>query len=138
MLQKENKLICGKGYSSIGKSRQEDGYLYYFSSDSCRGCDRRKECSFNKDRARIYVSDSHLLYLKADPEERKKAVEKRKRIEAKFAAAKKHHQMARAKYRGRCRVAIQVFMTFIVMNLKRMVKLFKAKETTAKLVFSSG
>ncbi len=45
-----------------------------------RGCDRRKECSFNKDRARIYVSDSHLLYLKADPEERKKALEKRKRM----------------------------------------------------------
>ena len=45
-----------------------------------RGCDRRKECLFNKDRARIYVSDSHLLYLKADPEERKKALEKRKRI----------------------------------------------------------
>ena len=135
---KEDKLICGKGYSSIGKTRQEDGYLYYFSSDSCRGCDRRKKCSFNKDRARIYVSDSHLLYLKADPEERKKALEKRKRIEAKFGEAKRHHQMARARYRGRWRVAIQVFMTFIVMNLKRMIKLLKAKKTTAKLVFSSG
>lgn len=99
--EKEDKLICGKGYSSIGKTRQEDGYLYYFSSDSCRGCDRRKKCSFNKDRARVYVSDSHLLYLKADPEERKKALEKRKRIEAKFGEAKKHHQMARARYRGR-------------------------------------
>lgn len=99
--EKEDKLICGKGYSSVGKSRQEDGYLYYFSSDSCRDCDRRKKCSFNKDRARVYVSDSHLFYLKADPEERKKALEKRKRIEAKFGEAKKHHQMARARYRGR-------------------------------------
>ena len=135
---KEDKLIYGKGYSSIGKTRQEDGYLYYFSCNSCRGCDRRKECSFSKDRARIYVSDSHLLYLKADPEERNKALEKRKRIEAKFGEAKRHHEMARARYRGRWRVAIQVFMTFIVMNLKRMVKLFKAKETTAKLAVSSG
>jgi IS5 family transposase len=135
---KEDKLICGKGYSSIGKTRQEDGYLYYFSCSSCRGCDRRKRCSFNKDRARIYVSDSHLLYLKADPKERKKALEKRKRIEAKFAEAKKHHQMARARYRGRWRVAIQVFMTFIVMNLKRMVKLFKTNKAVAKLAFSSG
>jgi len=135
---KEDKLICEKGYSSIGKSRQEDGYLYYFSPDSCRGCDKRKECSFNKDRARVYVSDSHLLYLKADPEERKKALEKRKRIEAKFGEAKKHHQMARAKYRGRWRVAIQVFMTFIVMNLKRMVKLLKTKKVVVKLAVSSG
>ena len=136
--EKEDKLICPKGYSSIGKTRQENGYLYYFSSDSCRGCDRRKECSFNKDRARIYVSDSHLLYIKADPEERKEALKKRKRIEAKFGEAKKHHRMARARYRGRWRVAIQVFMTFIVINLKRMVKLFKAKEALAKLAFSSG
>lgn len=135
---KEDKLICSKGYSSIGKTRQEDGYLYYFSSDSCRGCDRRKECSLNKDRARIYVSDSHLLYIKADPEEKRKALKKRKRIEAKFGEAKRHHRMARARYRGRWRVAIQVFMTFIVMNLKRMVKLLKTKKVVAKLAFSSG
>ncbi len=103
-----------------------------------RGCDRRKECSFNKDRARIYISDSHLLYLRTDPEERKKALEKRKRIETKFGEAKKHHQMATARYRGRWRVTIQVFMTFIVMNLKRMIKLLKTKETVAKLAVSSG
>jgi len=136
--EKEDKLICPKGYSSVGKTRQEDGYLYYFSSDSCRSCDRRKECSLNKDRARIYVGDSHLLYIKADSEEKRKALKKRKRIEAKFGEAKRHHQMARARYRGRWRVAIQVFMTFIVMNLKRMVKLLKTKKTVAKLAFSSG
>ena len=34
--------------------------------------------------AGIYAGDNHLLYLKADPEERKKALEKRKRIKAKF------------------------------------------------------
>ena len=68
----------------------------------------------------------------------KKALGKRKRIEAKFGEAKKHYQMARAKYRGRWRVAIQVFMTFIVMNLKRVVKLLKPKKAVAKLGFSSG
>jgi len=106
---KEDKLICRKGYSSIGKTRQENGYLYYFSSNSCRGCDRKRECSFNKDRARIYVSDSHLLYIKADPEEKKKALEKRKRIEAKFGEAKKHHRMARARYRGRCEDKVRLW-----------------------------
>jgi len=136
--EKEDKLICPKGYSSIGKTRQEDGYLCYFSPNSCRSCDRRKECSFNEDRARVYVSDSHLLYIKADPEEKRKALKKRKRIEGKFGEAKRHHRMARARYRGRWRVAIQVFMTFIVMNLKRMVKLLKTKKTVAKLASSSG
>jgi len=136
--KKEDKLICQEGYSSIGKTRQEDGYLYYFSSDICSLCQRKGKCINNKDRARVYVSDSHLLYLKADPKERKKALEKRKRIEAKFGEAKKHHFLARARYRGRWRVAIQVFMTFLVMNLKRMIKLLHLKESRRKQFLSSG
>jgi len=136
--EKEDTLICQEGYSSIGKTRQEDGYLHYFSSDTCSLCGRREECINHKNRARVYVSDSHLLYLKADPEKRKKALEKRKRIEAKFGEAKKHHFLARARYRGRWRVAIQVFMTFLVMNLKRMIKLFHIKENSVKVALSSG
>ena len=136
--EKEDKLICQEGFSSIGKSKYSDGYLYYFSSEVCKDCNRKKECPLNKNRARVYVSDSHILYIKSDPEQKKKALEKRKRIEAKFGEAKKHHSMARARYRGKWRVAVQVFMTFIVMNLKRMVKLLNRKENSVKLAPSSG
>lgn len=136
--RREDQLICPEGYSSIGKTPYENGYLYCFSPYFCRECQRKKKCRLNKDRARIYLSGSHLLFIKTNPEENKKALEKRKRIEAKFGEAKKHYQMARAKYRGRWRVAIQVFMTFIVMNLKRVVKLLKAKKAVAKLAVSSG
>ena len=136
--EKEDKLICQEGFSSIGKSKYSDGYLYYFSSEVCKSCNRKKECPLNKDRARVYVSDSHILYIKSDPEQKKKALEKRKRIEAKFGEAKKHHRMARARYRGKWRVAIQVFMSFIVMNLKRMIKLLNRKENSVKLALSSG
>jgi len=125
--EKEDKLICREGFSSIGKSKYSDGYLYYFSSEVCKDCNRKKEYPLNKDRARVYVSDSHILYIKSDLGQKKKALEKRKRIEAKFGEAKKHHRMARARYRCKWRVAIQVFMTFIVMNLKRMVKLLNRK-----------
>jgi len=136
--EKEDRLICPEGYSSIGKSRQDNGYLYYFSSDSCRKCARAKECSLNKDRARVYVSENYLLQMKIDPEEKKEALEKRKRIEAKFGEAKKHYQMARARYRVRWRVAIQVFMTFMVMNLKRVVKLLEMKENIVSLALPLG
>jgi len=44
------------------------------------------------------VSDDHLLYSKADPGEKGKALKKRKRIETKFGEAKKHHGMMWAKY----------------------------------------
>jgi len=136
--RREDQLICPEGYSSIGKTPYENGYLYCFSPYFCRDCQRKKKCRLNKDRARIYLSNSHLLFINTNPEDNRKALEKRKRIEAKFGEAKKHYQMARAKYRGRWRVAIQVFMTFMVMNLKRMVKLFKAKKAAARLAFSSG
>jgi len=62
------------------KSKYSDGYLYYFSSEVCKSCNRKKECPLNKNRARVYVSDSHILYIKSDPEQKKKALEKRKRI----------------------------------------------------------
>ena len=61
--------------------------------------------------------------MKQDKQKREAALEKRKRIEAKFGEAKKWHWLHRARYRGRWRVAIQVLMTFLVMNAKRMVKL---------------
>jgi len=84
------------------------------------------------------VSQSHLLYIKVDPEEKKKALRKRRRIEAKFGEAKRHHRMTRARYRGRWRVAIQVFMTFIVINLKRMAKLLEIRENAMRFALPSG
>lgn len=134
----EDKLICPKGHASLGKTPYENGYLYYFSLTFCRECERKVKCSLNKERARVYLSDSHLLFLQTDPEQKRKALKRRKRIEAKFGEVKKHHQMARARYRGRWRVAIQVFMSFIVANLKRMIKLLQIKENRMELALSSG
>jgi len=136
--EEEDRLICPKGHASLGKTPYENGYLYYFSPTFCKDCERRTKCRLNKDRARVYLSNSHLLFLKTDPEKRREALGRRKRIEAKFGQVKKHHQMARARYRGRWRVAIQVFMTFIVANLKRMIKLLQVKQNSMQLVLSSG
>jgi len=136
--EKEDTLICQEGYASMGKIRQENGHLYYFSSHTCSVCPRSEACTHSKNRQRVYVSDSHLLYLEADPEKRKTALQKRKRIEAKFGEAKKHHLLTRARYRGRWRVAIQVFMTFLVTNLKRMIELLRPKANRMKLTFLPG
>jgi len=50
----------------------------------------------------------------------------RPRIERKFAEAKKHHGMRRARYWGLAMMAIQTFMVAIVLNLKRWVRLIQA------------
>ncbi len=48
---------------------------------------------------------------------------KRPSIEHKFAEGKKYHGMGRARYWGLDKMRIQVFMTAIAINLKRMVRL---------------
>lgn len=52
----------------------------------------------------------------------KRVMRIRKTIERLFAEAKTWHNMARACYRGRARVAIQVLFTFICLNVKTMAK----------------
>ena len=59
-------------------------------------------------------------------------------MERKFGEAKKWHGLGRCRYLGVVRHAIQVYLTFMALNLKRLVKLitgvgFRAE---AKPVFS--
>lgn len=56
---------------------------------------------------------------------RKRVLKLRKMIERKFGEAKKWHGLTRARYRSKWKVAVQVLMTFLVMNAKRIVRLLK-------------
>lgn len=57
--------------------------------------------------------NKHYLYLKRQ----------RPKIERKFAEGKKHHHLRQARYRGRWKVHIQNLLTFIAINLKRIIRL---------------
>ncbi|MHA1410540.1 MAG: transposase [Candidatus Odinarchaeia archaeon] len=46
-------------------------------------------------------------------------------IEQKFGEAKKWHRMDRARYRGREKAKIQVLMTFLILNVKRIVRILE-------------
>lgn len=50
------------------------------------------------------------------------ALTQRKQIERIFGEAKLHHGLGRCRYLGRQKAALQAFFTFMVMNLKRVVK----------------
>ena len=120
----KDTLMCPEGYSPISKTSQENGNLFIFSTKSCRGCPQINGCPKpNNDRIRVFVSNDYKLMLLDDVPERKEALIRRKMIEGKFGEAKKWHALHRARYRGKWRVAIQVFMTFTVLNVKRMMKL---------------
>jgi len=60
--------------------------------------------------------------LKESPSYRK-GIEERRKIERKFGEMKKHHGFGRCRYLGLLRYAIQAYITAIVVNLKRIVKL---------------
>ena len=121
---KRDTLICPEGHSPISKSRQGTRDLFIFSAKACRNCPQKENCpKLNKDRARITVSDNYRLSILDNVPEKKEAFVKRRGIERKFGEAKVWHRLRRARYRGRTRVAIQVLMTFLVLNVKRMASL---------------
>lgn len=124
-----DQVWCQDGKHSVGKIRQEQGELYYFSASDCQACPVRTRCvKQNEGRARVYLSDDHKMRMKVDPEAKREALRVRQAIERKFGEAKKWHGLARARYRTRARVAVQALLVFIVMNLKRMAKLLLSKE----------
>lgn len=126
--EQTDTLICQQGHSPISKTRQEEGYLYIFSAKSCKACLNQKLCPRpNGGRIRLFISDNHKLKLIDNTPQRKEAIILRKMIERKFGEAKKWHGLSRARFRGKWRVTIQVIMTFLVINVKRIVKLLNAK-----------
>lgn len=135
-----DRVLCPGLKMSVGKSKQGDGYLHIFSGSECRECLYSERCqpARNVDRVRVYVSDDYQLKVMDECEQRKEALGRRKLIERKFGEAKRWHGMRRARYRGKWRVTIQVFLTFIVMNVKRIVKLLEGGERRRKLVEAPG
>jgi len=124
----EDRVVCAMGKKSIGKFPQETGTLYYFSERDCKVCSSFKKCARqNQVRMTIWVSDNYKWKIMDDGEEMREALGLRKMIERKFGEAKKWHGMTRVRYRGLWRVKIQVLMTFLVMNVKRMVRLLDGR-----------
>jgi len=58
-----------------------------------------------------------------ESQEYQEGLRERYKIERKFGEAKKWHGFARCRYIGFMRHAIQSYLTFMALNLKRLVKL---------------
>ncbi|HHV78291.1 MAG TPA: transposase [Firmicutes bacterium] len=119
--RKSQVLICAAGKCSVGRGvHRNGGFIYYFFERDCMGCQLRSSC-LGKPRA------PKRVYVKPDVYEHrahglKRAMKVRKTIERLFGEVKTWHRMARARYRGLEKVAIQVIMTLIVANVKKMAK----------------
>jgi IS5 family transposase len=128
-VREKDWVVCPARQVSIGKSPHEQGWLYYFSVQSCRDCPYQEDClPLNEGRVRVFVSEDYQLKLLDENPERKEALKIRPIVERRFGGGKKWLGLGRARYRGKWRVAIQVLMTFLEMNVKRIVKLLLNKE----------
>ena len=133
-LPEEDQVVCAMGQRTIGKLPQENGTLYYFSAWDCRRCPQFRRCvRQNQVRMTIWVSDDYKQKIADDGEGRREALGIRKMVERKFGEAKKWHGMTRARYRGRAKVKIQVLMTFLVLNVKRIIRLLEQKSPAQDL-----
>jgi transposase len=126
---KSDQVVCPARQVSIGKSPHEEGFLYYSSVESCRDCPYREGCPpLNEGRVRVFVSEDYPLKLLDENPERKEALKIRPIVKRRFGGGKKWHRLGRARYWGKAKVAIQALMTFLVMNVKRMVKLLQMRK----------
>ena len=115
-----------------------DRKRYSFYASDCQACLSKGSClKKGAVQRRIWLNKCCEESMRQDQAARRDALEKRKRIEAKFGEAKKWHFLHRARYRGRWKVSIQALMTFFVMNTKRMVKLMQEAHAPPR-VFEDG
>jgi len=109
-------------------STSEKGDTYRADSKDCRKCPLRQRCFGRKARCRtILIVPGYEALLRArrvhaKKNERRKALYTRHRwrVEGVHGEAKVQHGLRRAARRGLWNVAVQAYLTAIVMNLKRL------------------
>jgi len=110
----------------------DDGNNHYYLET----CDLHSAIRLKKTRTEKKDANKQIwLELKETPQYRN-GLKERYKIERKFGEAKQGHGLGRCRYVGLLGFAVQAFMTAIMLNLKRMVKLltdvgFKTKAVSA-------
>ena len=129
----KNKIVkCPKGKTLTRSGRNKQGWIYRAKTKDCRSCPLRKHCVSETARVRtVLISDGYEALLRArrrhhKPDEKFIATYKRHRwrVEGMHGEAKTQHGLRRAVRRGLANVAIQVYLTAVVINLKRLAKAF--------------
>jgi hypothetical protein len=128
-----NEIVrCPGGEILRRSSRTDKGWVYHTTRKDCAGCALRARCISSKAKVRlIVITDGYESLLRArrrwqnrDENIRDKYTRHKWRVEGIHGEAKTQHGLRRAVRRGLANVAIQVYLTAIVMNLKRLAALF--------------
>lgn len=127
------KLISGKKYKD---GYRNDKMMYTFDKETCLNCPKKETCLGKKkeNRAKRYtiklLSIAHKEQYDFEQTEyfNKTLREERYKIEAKNAETKLAHGLCKARTVGLSGVRVQSYLTHIVTNLKRIIKLMDSKK----------
>ncbi|NIM07258.1 MAG: IS1182 family transposase [Armatimonadetes bacterium] len=128
---KHDLLRCPAGKILKPTSRARNGRFYRACSADCKRCPLRERCVPPTARARgVLITDGYCALLRARrckrkgwPEEMHEAYRRHRwKVEGIHAEAKCRHGLRRAARRGLTNVRIQVYLTAVVMNLKRLAR----------------
>jgi transposase len=122
---------CPEGHQMHTATRDPAGHrtIFTLSRQNCLKCPRAMNClseyEFKNRAKRFGVPDHYEIFAttakkQEEPEFKKKLWQRMWKMEGIFAEAKSFHGLRRARYRGRAKVQIQVYMISTVQNLKRL------------------
>jgi len=121
----------GKTLHRTSRSKYSPGWFHRARRRDCASCPLRERCLPESAKARtVLIPDGHEALLRArrrkekgwDELTRKLYDRHRWRVEGAHGEAKTQHGLHRAVRRGLDNVAVQVYLTAAVMNLKRLAK----------------
>lgn len=122
---------CPNGqYATAPKwKRQTHCWVFYFGKAQCAGCPLRERCSKQSRGRSLSISVHHKTHeaaraRQASPEGQQRQIE-RLDVERTFALQQRRHGLKRARYRGLQRVAIQVYLSCLAVNLMRRLTLLE-------------
>ena len=125
----KNQIVkCPAGKMLTRRTENKQGWVYRSRAKDCCNCALRKRCLGDNRKSRtIMISNGYEAMLRARRRRRKpdkKFIETysrhRWKVEGMHGEAKTQHGLRRAVRRGLANVAIQAYLTAVVINLKRL------------------
>jgi transposase len=137
-----DRLTCPAGETARNHTRSSSdaGWVFRFRRATCEGCPLREKCMAKMPKSGgrvVFKSDYEAEYKAARAKAKTPAYEAARRqhgrIERKLAELVRWHGARRARYRGRLKVKVQMLLTAVVVNVKRIVRLLGAGTVRASL-----
>ena len=141
-----NTLTCPAGQTTQQRRPHDNtGTQFRFSPKQCRGCALRSQCLANPEtKSRMvfkndYEAEYRTAQAKAQTPEYAQIRKQHPAIERKLSEFVRRHDARHARYRGQPKVLLQVLLTGMVVNLKRIVRLiFAPPEVAPEMVRAEG